>query len=91
MLKFFQGWGKCWIISPRVQVNCTSSSSHPAPQLKWFINGKTVRPCTLHPAPCTAYTLSVGGRDLAERREWWEQWRERGGEEEGEEDLGDGG
>ena len=26
-----------------MRVNCTSSSSHPAPHLKWFINGKQVQ------------------------------------------------
>ena len=29
-------------LGDRVRVNCTSSSSHPAPHLKWFINGKQV-------------------------------------------------
>jgi len=38
-------------LGDRVQVNCTSSSSHPAPQLKWFINGKTADPHNLRHYP----------------------------------------
>jgi len=38
-------------LGDRVRVNCTSSSSHPAPHLKWFINGKQADPHTLRHYP----------------------------------------
>ena len=36
------GGSPLYRLGDRVRVNCTSDSSHPAPDLKWFINGKLV-------------------------------------------------
>ena len=38
-----RSWSRPPRLGDRVRVNCTSSSSHPAPHLKWFINGKQVK------------------------------------------------
>ena len=36
------GGSPLYRLGDRVRVNCTSDSSHPAPDLQWFINGKLV-------------------------------------------------
>jgi len=38
-------------LGDKVKVNCTSDSSHPAPDLKWFINGKLADPHHLRHYP----------------------------------------
>lgn len=38
------GGSPLYRLGDRVRVNCTSDSSHPAPDLKWFVNGKLADP-----------------------------------------------